>query len=935
MTDEALVPARPGDRPWHAMTPDEVLAELGVRPADGLGLDESRRRLGECGPNVLADPATPPMWRRVLSLATEPMTVVLIAAALVSALVSREVGTSAVILVVVVLNSVLNLVQEGRARTSLQALHELTVVQARVRRAGRVRLVDAAELVPGDVVLLEAGDVVPADGRLIETAGLEVQEAALTGESIPVLKEAAAVADTAAGLADRSGMVFTTTAVTRGRGVLVVTATGMGTQIGSVARLLHEAGEQSTPLQRQIAGLARALGAIAAVVVTVVFVAGLLRGVPLGEVALSAVALAVATIPEGLTAVVAFTLAMGASRLARRGAIVKDLSSVETLGATRHVATDKTGTLTLNEMTARELCAQQRVFQVSGHGYQADGQITVVGDEPAPDISSVLLAMALAGDAVLDGTDLIGDPTEGALVVLAGKGGLDVMSARHDLPRAGEVPFDSDRKYMATVHAMDEWDPDSVTDRWARGGRAERRGEAGRMYVKGAPDVLLSRSTRMEVPQGVRSLDQEQRAALDALNSHLGSRGLRVLGLAQRELDEAELRAARGAAPDELDAMVAGLTLLGLVGIVDPPRPEVRGAIAEAHEAGIVVHMITGDHVGTAAAVARGLGIEGEALSGPELDGLSDEELSVRASTVGVLARVSPEHKIRMVRALQADGSVVAMTGDGVNDAPALKEADIGIAMGVTGTEVSKGAARMVLTDDNFATIIAAVREGRGIYDNVVKFVRFQIATAWGFVLIFLASAAVGVASGTPFTPLQVLWVNVIMDGPPAMTLGFDRPDDDVMSRPPRRVGEPILTRARLGQIALSALVMAAGTLGVLLLGPDEARAGEPTRTGTLAFTTFVLFQVFNLLNVREGVTSVFNRHTFTNARLWCALGAIVVLQVTTVHLQALGDVFDTTDLSAAQWAVAVAVASSVLWVEELRKVWVRRRAPMSEGGGF
>ncbi|WP_448073978.1 cation-translocating P-type ATPase [Georgenia yuyongxinii] len=910
--------------PWHTMGAAAVADELSVTVERGLDSVETERRLDEHGPNALAEGAATPLWRRVVALLTEPMTIVLILAAVVSAVVSRELETPIVILVVVVFNAVLNLVQEQRAENSLQALQDMTVTRARVRRDGRVVEVDAQHLVPGDVVLLEAGDVVPADGRLVETAGMEVQEAALTGESAPVAKHASAVDEPDASLGDRDGMGFMSTSVTRGRGVLVVTETGMRTEIGRVAGMLGQAGQDTTPLQRQIAKLATLLSVVAGVVVAVVFVLGLLRGQAVEELLLTAVSLAVATIPEGLTAVVAFTLAMGAARLARRGAIIKTLSSVETLGSTAHIATDKTGTLTLNEMTARELFAEQHRFEVTGEGYSTDGEIRPTGDGPAPDVRGALLAMALASDAVVDDGEMVGDPTEGALVVLAAKGGLDVDAARRDWPRAAEVPFDSDRKYMATFHRWDGAADAALTQTWARGPVPEDDAGA-RVFVKGGPDVVLGRCTRLDTPDGAIPLDDSQRERLAELNADIGSHGLRVMAVAQRDLGagELDLEAATEATPEELDRYVEDLTLLALVGIVDPPRPEVRDAVAQAHEAGIAVHMITGDHVGTASAIAEDLGIRGEAVSGADLDDLDDDALADRAARLGVLARVSPEHKIRMVDALRSDGSVVAMTGDGVNDAPALKQADIGIAMGITGTEVSKGAARMILTDDNFATIVAAVREGRGIYDNVVKFVRFQIATAWGFVLIFLTTGLLGAAGGVPFTALQVLWVNIIMDGPPAMALGLDRPDPDVMRRPPRPVGEPILTRSRLGRIVLSAAVMAAGTLGVLAwaesatLGTGQAR--------TLAFTTFVLFQVFNLLNVRSREESAFSRRTFTNRTLWISVAVILVLQVAVVYAPFLQGLFSTTAIPAAHWGLAVAVASAVLWAEEIRKAVSRR----------
>ncbi|MBO1751773.1 cation-transporting P-type ATPase [Actinotalea sp. BY-33] len=937
-TDEGTPAAPSSDAPvWHTLAPDEVAHRLDVDPRHGLDEGTVGERLAEHGRNELTQAAGVPTWRKVLKLLTEPMTVVLVLAAVVSAVVTREIETPIVILVVVTFNAVLNLVQERRAEDSLQALEDMTVTRARVRRGGRVTEVDAPDLVPGDVVLLEAGDVVPADGRVVQAAGLEVQEAALTGESAPVTKEADAHPPADATLGDRVDMAYMSTAVTRGRGVLVVTATGMKTEIGRVAGLLDAAGQEQTPLQRQIAQLAMFLSVVAGVVVAIVFGLGLIAGTPVGDLFLTAVALAVATIPEGLTAVVAFTLAMGAARLARQGAIIKSLSSVETLGSTAHIATDKTGTLTLNQMTARELFAEQRLFRISGEGYSTDGDLEATGDGPAPDVRAALLSMALASEAVVSDGELVGDPTEGALVVLAEKGGLDVDAVRRHWPRAAEIPFDSDRKYMATFHhwaasPLDDGEsPDGQDDAaraWVRG-LAPQDTDGTRVFVKGGPDIVLARCTLLDTPEGVIDLDDAQRDRLQRLNEEIGSRGLRVLAVAHRDLSptEIDLEAVGEAAPDELGEHVRGLTLLAFVGIVDPPRPEVRQAIETAHQAGIVVHMVTGDHVGTASAIAEDLGLHGESVSGSELDGMDDETLARQAGGYAVLARVSPEHKIRMVDALQADGSVVAMTGDGVNDAPALKQADIGIAMGITGTEVSKGAASMILTDDNFATIVSAVREGRGIYDNVVKFVRFQIATSWGFVIIFLTAGIAGIAGGAPFTALQVLWVNIIMDGPPAMALGLDRPEPDVMDRPPRRTGEPILTRPRVARIILSAVVMGVGTLAVLVLAPGPAPShGVATTAGTMAFTTFVLFQLLNLLNVRSRERTVFHRRTLTNRTLWIALLTVLVLQVAVVQLPLLQGFFSTTALTATQWAVAAGVASSVLGVEEARKAVSRRR---------
>jgi len=916
--------------PWHMLSAGDVVEALVTDPDTGLSSGEASRRLADVGPNQLEEEGHQPLWRRILSLLTEPMTVVLVVAALVSAFVSAELKTPIAILVVVVFNAALNLVQEQRAESALDALREMTEAHARVRRDGRVQQVDAVGLVPGDVVLLEAGDVVPADGRVLRETGLEAQESALTGESVPVAKDPAPVRDAGAALGDRTDMVFLSTEVTRGTGAFLVTGTGMDTEIGRVAGLLEQAGGEQTPLQRRIGQLARLLSATAGAVIVVVVVLGLLRGLPFNDVLLIGVSLAVATIPEGLTAVVAFTLAMGARRLAKRGAILKNLASVETLGSTSHIATDKTGTLTLNQMTCRRLFASGTLFEITGEGYDTDGQVRTDGDEPA-DPGAALLAMVLASDAVVRDGQVVGDPTEAALVVLARKGGLDVDAAREAWLRWAEVPFDSSRKYMATLHRPADADPAARQAAAAAGLEIPDAGVL--LFAKGAADVLGRRSSLLATRSGPVPIDGDVQERLTQVHDGLAAQGLRVLAVAYRPYDDGrDLASAPRMEPEELDEHVAGLTLLALVGIVDPPRPEARAAVAEAQQAGIVVHMITGDHVGTACAIADDLGIRGEAMLGAEVEGLDDEELARRAGGLGVLARVSPEHKIRMVTALQSDGSVVAMTGDGVNDAPALKQADIGIAMGITGTEVSKGAARMILTDDNFATIVTAVREGRGIYDNIVKFVRFQIATSWGFVLIFLAASLFGLAGGAPFTPLQILWVNIIMDGPPAMALGLDEPGPEVMRRPPRPVSEPILTRHRLIRILISATVMAIGIIGLLVALPDDQGFANASEAATLVFTTYVLFQLINLLNVRSHDRSVFARSTLTNRWLWTALAVVLALQVAVVHVPWLQGLFDTTALSLAQWLLAVAVASSVLWVEEARKAVSRRRAPRIGG---
>jgi P-type Ca2+ transporter type 2C len=589
--------------------------------------------------------------------------------------------------------------------------------------------------------------------------------------------------------------------------------------------------------------------------------------------------------------------------MAQEHAIVKQLASVETLGCTSVICSDKTGTLTLNQMTARELLYRGERFTVSGQGYGFDGEIRAADGDRAVGIDDVLLPMALCNDASVRNGELVGDPTEGALVVLAAKGGVDPAGTRVRLPRVGEVPFDSATKFMATFHRINDGGRDIV-----------------RCYVKGAPDVLIGRSDDVLGERGRRVPLSEARDRLLAANDELASQGLRVLAVAQRDLD-----------PDvferitDLDAEVRDLTLLGFAGIVDPPRPEARVAIGEANSAGIAVKMITGDHASTAAAIGKELGLTGRAVSGADLDRMPDDQLEREIDEISVFARVTPEHKLKLVKLLKRKGHVAAMTGDGVNDAPALKTADIGVAMGITGTEVTKEAAKMVLTDDNFATIVKAVRQGRAIYDNIVKFVRFQLSTTIGFATTFLVATAFNIAGGKPFTAIQILWVNIVMDGPPAMALGVDRPAPDVMERTPRPLSEKILFPGRIAKIVFASVIMAAGTFAALTLAPgDIPEEAAGTIAGSMAFATFVLFQFFNILNVRSETRSVFSRETFTNKFLWASLIGVVVLQFAATQFSFLQGIFDTEALTALQWVECVGIASTVLWAEEIRKIGAR-----------
>ncbi len=939
-------PVSPPVAPW-AEDPEAVAAALAVDPSVGLTAGDAAERLATHGPNRLAE--APP--RRPLAILGDqfrnPLVLILVGAAVVAGLVG-DLKDTVVIAVVLTLNALLGFAQEMKAQRSLTALKSMLVAHARVRRGGAVIEIAAADLVPGDVVLVEAGDRVPADAVLVESVSLEVDESTLTGESTPVTKAPGAV-DADRPLAERTNTLYMNTVVTRGRAEALVAATGMGTELGRVSDLLNAAEPGPTPLQQQLHDLGKRLGLVALVAVAVFFVLSVIRGEDLAETVLSSVALAVAAIPEGLPAVVTVTLAVGTAQMAKRGAIVKRLASVETLGATSVICSDKTGTLTMNEMTVRELWVAGRSYAVSGEGYRPEGAITrmdatsaasavdggqaggaMAADGPATagdagsEVRDLLVAVARCNDSHLgdDGTgsgpQVLGDPMEGALLVLAAKGGVDVDAARRAAPRLAEVPFDSTLKAMATFHA-DRADvatnsaqnpaPDAENCAEFAGAAAAAPAPAGgtvRVHVKGAADVLIERA----------AIDAAERAAVEAAMVEMAGRGLRVLMVAERIVPASAL--------DDVEPvdLLTDLSIIGLVGLLDPPRPEARDAIALCRRAGVTVKMITGDHVVTAAAIAADLGIEGEAVTGADLDAMSDDELRERLSGIGVVARVAPEHKVRIVSGLRSQGHVVAMTGDGVNDAPALRTADIGVAMGITGTEVTKEAADMVLTDDNFATIVSAVREGRTIYDNIVKFVRFQLSTNLGAIMSLVGAQVAGLP--VPFTAIQVLWVNLIMDGPPAMALGVDPPARDTMLRRPRDPQARILSGPRLSVLVAYGAVMAAGTLGVLAWAMDN---GSEEHALALAFTTFVLFQVFNVFNARAEKASVFSRDLFRNAKLWAAIGGVVALQVAAMHLDVVQGVFGTADLTPADWVVAVAVASTVLWFDEARKLVLRRRA--------
>ncbi len=881
----------PAETPWHALEAEDSTRRLESDAACGLTTAEAQARLERHGPNRLAGKPPRAAWRKFLDQFKSLLILVLLGAAILAGAVG-EIKDAVVISAVVLINALLGFMQEHRAETALAALRSMLAPLARVCRDGQPAEIAAAELVPGDILLLEAGDRIPADARVLAAHAAEVAEAALTGESHPVSKSPEAVAEDAA-LAERSNLVFMNTVVTRGRIEALVVATGMNTEMGRLAGMLAETAEAATPLQVQLDRLGKRLAGIAGIVVGLIFAIGLLRGDDPATTAMTAIALAVAAIPEGLPAVVTVTLALGMHRMARRNAIVKKLAAVETLGCTTIICSDKTGTLTLNQMSARALFYRGRRFDVSGEGYEGSGAIEAADGQPLPDLLAVLAPAALCADAHIQDGELIGDPTEGALLALAAKQGLGAQALAEQTPRIAEIPFDSAHKFMATFH---------------------RDGDVVRMWVKGAPDVLLARADRYLAADGEQALDDAARRMFEEENAGLAQEAMRVLALAGRSIPAADF----DPAADPM-AWAGELCLCGLVGIIDPPRPEACEAIRTCREAGIEVKMITGDHATTAAAIARELGLEGAVHSGRELDGLDEPGLQALIARTAVFARVAPAHKMRIVNALRKRGHVVAMTGDGVNDAPALKAADIGVAMGITGTEVTKEAASMVLTDDNFATIVNAVKEGRAIYDNIVKFVRFQLSTNIGAILTVLGAPLFGLP--TPFTAVQILWVNIIMDGPPAMTLGVEPARDGAMQAPPRKTEAAILTARRLSRVALYGLTMAAGTLMAYAWG--EREVGHEYAV-TLAFTTFVLFQFFNIFNARAEFGTAFNRQFFSNGKLWLALFGVVLMQVVVVHWGPAQAVFNTVDLSLADWGIATAVAASVLLLDETRKLLLR-----------
>jgi P-type Ca2+ transporter type 2C len=903
-----MLPAEPvrEERPWHTVPFAEVLALQGVDERAGLTSAEAVGRREQFGPNRMAEAAKEPGWRAFLRQYADPMQIVLLAAGFGSLWPIKQYGTALVILGLTLVNAVIGLHQEGKAAAAVAALQKMMIIKAKVRRDGAMVELPAEELVPGDVVAVEAGDVVPADGRVIRAATMEVAEAALTGESLPVGKSVEPVDAPDTPLGDRTDMVYMNTSVTRGSGEFVVTSTGMSTEVGHISGMLQAEGEQATPLTRQLSALTNQILWIGGVALIASMAINLARGDEFTVVFTAAVAFAISAIPTGLPAVVTTILSMGTQLLAQAGAIMKRLRSTETLGSTSAINSDKTGTLTLNQMTAVELALVGRRFSVTGSGYSTEGRITrTAGIDDIP-LEQFLLPMALASDAVVKDGELIGDPTEGALVVLAEKGGIDVAATRETHSPLAVLPFDTEYKLMATFHRMkDEAGRDLV-----------------RCFVKGAPDQLLARARdAVGGDLDLMPVDEDGRSRYLEVNRQLGEKGLRVLATARKDFDPATFDPGV-----DLLELLDGLTLLALVGIVDPPRTQAKAAIATAKEAGIQVRMITGDHAVTAKAIGDQLGIEGRAVTGAEFAAMADEELIDEIDGIGVIARVTPEDKVRLVDILKRKGHIVAMTGDGVNDAPALKKADIGIAMGITGTEVSKEAAVMVLTDDNFATIVKAVEIGRGLYDNLKKYVRFQIGVLLGFIVTFLGASILDVADGVPFIPLQSIFINFTTDLFLAIGLGYGAAAAGLMERKPRAADEAVLPRPLLAWLAVVGLVMGVVTLAVIQWG-ENPHGLDLART--MGFTTFALAHVFFAVSTKDEQRSVFNRDTFADKPLLIAIGLALATIVLTTTFGPLQRLLQTGPLELEQWLVCIAAALVIPVVSEIRKAVVRR--PLDE----
>ncbi len=956
-------------RDWHALAVEEVLRHLEVQD-NGLSSEEAARRLAQYGENQLREASRPGFWHMLWDQLNNFVVILLIVASVISALLGDYIE-SAAIMSIVVLNAVLGILQERRAEEALAALKRLAAPDAHVMRDGHRNAVPARELVPGDIVYLEAGNYVPADVRLLEAINLRVEEASLTGESLPVQKHAATVLDKSVPLGDRKNTAFMGTLVSYGRGRGVVVSTGMRTQLGLIASMLQNVEAEETPLQRRLDDLGRTLSIGSLVLVAIVFIVALINYTNIGElftgpiayigeyakeitnVFIIAVSLAIAAVPEGLPAVVTISLALGMREMIDRHALIRKLSSVETLGSATTICSDKTGTLTQNEMTVTQLWTDDQFLDVTGTGYVPEGQFLVDG-EPVdianyPAALTTLWLGVLNNDAEIEVTGanlggqtyrIVGDPTEGALLVAAAKAGAFHVQIDEAYPRENEVPFDAERKRMITIHDVREPHPNDASPF-----HDKKHKDWDVIAVKGAPDVVLGLCSRYQTMNDESMpLDQTTRNRIMAANDAMTQDALRVLGLAYRVIKDV---------PDNLEdirteELEKDLVFVGLAGMIDPARPEVRPALEKARQAGIRTVMITGDYPNTARAVAETIGLLGtghKVLTGAELDAMSDDELNREIEVTDVFARVSPEHKMRIVNALQANDEVVAMTGDGVNDAPAIKRADIGVAMGITGTDVAKETADMVLTDDNYASIVAAVEQGRIIYANIRKFVFFLLSSNVAEIMIIFLATLAGLP--VPLTAIQLLWLNLITDGAPALALAMEKGDPDIMKQKPRSKKEPIINRTMgagifIQTITQTGAVLLAFGLGLLwhlqagayvpagmnpvvYLFQHDWRGVDVQTAETMAFVTLSLCELFRAYTVRSERASVFTIGLFSNKWMQYAVGASIFLLFIVTAFPFLQTIFNTHFPSLMEWSVIVGLALIPAASEEITKFFLRR----------
>lgn len=890
---------------WYSLSLEDTYKQLDTNPEQGISNQEAVARIKNYGANKLDEKPPRSLLSMFIGQIKEVLILILIAAAFISALLG-EYEDVAVILIIVILNAVIGVIQENKAENALKALKDMTKPSAKVVRDGKVIQIEANQIVPGDIILLDAGDSVPADLRLVESVSLYSNESALTGESVPAEKTTEIIIKEQVPLGDRKNMLFMGTTITGGRAKAVAVETGMKTQLGRIAELLDTAEIEQTPLQEKLSKLGKTLGIAAVLIVFVVFLLGLWRGENLFDMLLISISLAVAAVPEGLPAVVTIVLALGVTRMSRQKAIIRRLPAVETLGTSTVICSDKTGTLTKNEMTATKIYLDNDVFNITGTGYSPEGKFLDQSNQEMSvsnheNLRLMLLGGLLNSDARLEETDkgfrILGDPTEGALVVAAGKAGMTTEKMASQYPRLAEIPFDSQRKMMSTFHNI---------------------GGSIVSFTKGAPDVIINHCTSLIDGQSTNELTPELKANLFDINSKIASQGQRVLAISMRKWSEIPSEVSPESVENEL-------TFIGFFAIQDPARPEAKEAVALCHSAGIRTIMITGDHLDTAKAIASELNIrqpEDESLTGDQLEQMSDEELRDIVNKVSVYARVSPEHKLRIVSALKHHGHIVAMTGDGVNDAPALKKADIGAAMGITGTEVAKEASDMVLQDDNFATIVKAVEEGRTIYNNIRITIQYLLSCNTGEITAILLALLFGL--GSPLSPIMILWMNLITDGPPALALGLEPPQKGIMQRPPRKPNEGVFSDGVGARIIYQGLMIGIIALGSYWLALHWGRTLEEART--VAFLTMALSQLVHSLNVRSINLSVFKIGIGSNRSLnWSILISAAALSMT-IFIPFLRNVFETVVLRPSDWIFVFSLCLLPLLLVETRKLFAKTK---------